>query len=70
MSDAGVEPFLHEFITLGSRPAARSLMQTTTKLQPSHNEFSGYVFKMQANLDPKHRCEGLGTRRVSSRESS
>ncbi|KAH8065961.1 hypothetical protein JL722_353 [Aureococcus anophagefferens] len=60
MSDAGVEPFLDEFISLGSRPAPRTLRarkaeEEKTQLAPTSDEFAGYVFKMQANLDPKHR---------------
>ncbi|KAH8079151.1 hypothetical protein JL720_9411 [Aureococcus anophagefferens] len=60
MSDAGVEPFLDEFISLGSRPAPRTLRarkaeEEKTQLAPTGDEFAGYVFKMQANLDPKHR---------------
>ena len=54
MGDQGVEPFLDEFIDLGSRPASRPLRDDKT-LEPSHSEFAGFVFKMQANLDPKHR---------------
>ena len=57
MSDAGVEPFLDEFIDLGSRPAPRTLLagDADKTLPPTNGEFAGYVFKMQANLDPKHR---------------
>ena len=60
MSDAGVEPFLDEFISLGSRPAPRTLRARKAEderrqLAPTGDEFAGYVFKMQANLDPKHR---------------
>jgi peptide chain release factor 3 len=28
---------------------------TTIKVQPDFDEFTGFVFKLQANLDPKHR---------------
>lgn len=66
MGDQGVEPFLDEFIDLGSRPSARPLRDKTT-LAPSHAEFAGFVFKMQANLDPKHRDCMAYVRVVSGR---
>jgi peptide subunit release factor RF-3 len=35
--------------------SARDAALSTSVVQPSEQEFSGFVFKLQANLDPKHR---------------
>jgi peptide chain release factor 3 len=35
------------------RPGAYN--STLGKIPPTHEEFSGFVFKLQANMDPKHR---------------
>lgn len=63
MSDAGVQPFLKQFLELGARPSPRRVHGAATKagaadsslLQPSDAGFAGFVFKLQANLVPKHR---------------
>jgi len=55
MSDAGVEPFLAEFADIGARPSSRPSRREGSFVTPDRDEFSGFVFKMQANLDPKHR---------------
>jgi peptide chain release factor 3 len=49
----GIENFLKGFIDLCPPPAAR---QSDSGLRPvDHPEFSGFIFKLQANLDPRHR---------------
>lgn len=36
-------------------PAPQARQSTTRKVQPTEPAFSGFVFKIQANMDPKHR---------------
>jgi peptide chain release factor 3 len=53
MTSFGVRPFLDAFLDLAQLPAARSTGQGL--VDPLQPEFSGFVFKLQANMDPKHR---------------
>ena len=53
MNNFGVELFLKKFLHMGSTP--QPMLLSSGKLAPEHPEFSGFVFKLQANLDPKHR---------------
>ena len=53
MTNFGIEPFLDRFVELAPPPLPR---QTATgDLAPDSPEFSGFVFKIQANMDPNHR---------------
>jgi peptide chain release factor 3 len=49
----GVEPFLQEFVELAPPPRPRET--STGILVPHAAEFSAFVFKIQANMDPRHR---------------
>ncbi|QOJ13718.1 MAG: peptide chain release factor 3 [Planctomycetia bacterium] len=49
----GVQMLLDAF--LESSPAPRMRHARGGPIQPDHQAFSGFVFKMQANMDPKHR---------------
>jgi peptide chain release factor 3 len=40
-------------LAYGLQPGARH--STLGDIAPTHEEFSGFVFKLQANMDPKHR---------------
>ncbi|NJL82550.1 MAG: peptide chain release factor 3 [Chloroflexaceae bacterium] len=53
MTNFGVELFLQSFLELATKPAGRNSTRGT--LPPIHPEFTGFVFKLQANMDPKHR---------------
>ena len=50
----GVELFLDEFVKMGPPPTARVDMEHET-IDPSSSVFSAFVFKIQANMDPRHR---------------
>ena len=54
MTNFGVELFLKTFIDLARKPVAR-VSEDDNLIDPSHEEFTGFVFKLQANLDPRHR---------------
>lgn len=49
----GIELFLARFLDLAPRPAARK--SNTGAIEPSQANFSGFIFKIQANMDPQHR---------------
>ncbi|MBI1944305.1 MAG: peptide chain release factor 3 [Deltaproteobacteria bacterium] len=53
MNNFGVEPFLDRFVSLCPPPHARKV--DGAELDPRSPTFSGFVFKIQANMDPRHR---------------
>jgi peptide chain release factor 3 len=53
VTNFGVEPFLDRFVELAPPPAPRKV--STGVLEPAEPRFSGFVFKIQANMDPQHR---------------
>ncbi|MEO6323980.1 MAG: peptide chain release factor 3 [Thermoanaerobaculia bacterium] len=73
MNDFGVEPFLVRFLDLAPAPIARET--ASGRIEPAGDGFSGFVFKIQANMDPAHRdriaflriCSGRFTRGMEVR---
>jgi peptide chain release factor 3 len=65
MTNFGVQLFLDKFLKMGTKPSSRIAVTKTDDnnaddntgnlVAPEHEEFTGFVFKTQANLDPKHR---------------
>jgi peptide chain release factor 3 len=53
LTNFGVEPFLREFLELAPPPAPRE--STLGLVRPTDEQFTGFVFKIQANMDAKHR---------------
>lgn len=53
LSNFGIEPFLAALMELAPAPRPRQSSQGLVK--PTDERFSGIVFKIQANLDPRHR---------------
>lgn len=53
MTNFGVQLFLDAFLDYALKPSPRS--STLGDIPPTHEDFSGFVFKLQANMDPKHR---------------
>jgi len=53
MTNFGVRPFLDNFLALSQGPVARNSFDGP--IIPTRESFSGFVFKLQANMDPKHR---------------
>ena len=64
-NDFGVEPFLKRFLELAPAPLPRKT--TTGLVDPLQPEFSGFVFKIQANMDPAHRDRIAFVRIVSGK---
>ncbi len=64
----GVESFFHEFLRLSAPPAKKN--SSIGLIEPLSNNFSGFIFKIQANMNPAHRdriaflrvCSGKFTR--------
>ena len=53
MTNFGVQPFLEEFIRLAPCPGIRN--SSEGDIDPESEDFSGFVFKIQANMNPTHR---------------
>jgi peptide chain release factor 3 len=65
MTNFGVQLFLDKFCNMGIKPKGRTAKSIKSgaadnepnelTIAPEHDEFTGFIFKTQANLDPKHR---------------
>jgi peptide chain release factor 3 len=74
MNNFGVEPFLGAFIDLCPQPLPRKV-QSGDVIPADADFFTGFVFKIQANMDPQHRdriafvriCSGKFTRGMDVR---
>ena len=53
VNNFGVKELLDTFLKISPAPKPRLLDET--KITPDHKEFTGFVFKIHANMDPKHR---------------
>jgi peptide chain release factor 3 len=53
MTNFGVELFLDTFLDCALKPSSHN--SSIGEVPPTYPEFSGFVFKLQANMDPKHR---------------
>ena len=53
MTNFGIEPFLDRFVDLAPPPRPRQ--SSHGLIAPTLPRFSGFVFKIQANMDPNHR---------------
>lgn len=53
LTNFGVEPFLEDFLPLAPAPLGRE--SSAGVVAPGIEAFTGFVFKVQANMDPRHR---------------
>ena len=53
VNNFGVKELLETFVRISPLPQSREV--TTRIVKPEENKFSGFVFKIHANLDPRHR---------------
>jgi peptide chain release factor 3 len=53
MTNFGVQLFLDAFLNYALKPEGRN--SSSGVMSPTYPEFTGFVFKLQANMDPKHR---------------
>ena len=51
----GVELFLSQFLALAPEPSHRKTNNGEDLVDPANSNFSGFIFKIQANMDPQHR---------------
>jgi peptide chain release factor 3 len=61
----GVELLLNGFLEFSPPPLSRK--SGTTSIEPRNPAFSGFIFKIQANLDPRHRDRMAFIRIVSGK---
>ncbi len=55
LTNFGVEPFLKDFLKLTPTPLAYRDVNSDELVNPQSPDFSGFVFKIQANMDKNHR---------------
>ena len=55
LTNFGVEPFLENFLRLTPTPLARVDSLTGEQVDPCRDEFSAFIFKIQANMNKAHR---------------
>ncbi len=67
VNNFGVDTFLSALVDLAPSPRARQSSQRV--VEPTDEQFTGFVFKIQANMDPKHR-DSMAFLRVCSGEFS
>ena len=65
VNNFGVQLLLEALLQHAPAPAARA--STAGLVQPTRGSFSGFVFKIQANMDPKHRDRVAFVRVVSGK---
>ncbi len=53
LTNFGVEPFLEAFLNITTPPRPRQ--SNLGEINPETNNFSGFIFKIQANMNPTHR---------------
>lgn len=71
MTNFGVQPFLEEFLQLAPKPCIKK--SSVGEVDPESDKFTGFVFKIQANMNPAHRdriafiriCSGRFSRGMS-----
>ncbi|HAT11787.1 MAG TPA: peptide chain release factor 3 [Planctomycetes bacterium] len=69
LTNFGIEPFFDAFVELAPAPSSREVVTTTgsESMDPIAAPFSAYVFKIQANMNPKHRDQMAFIRICSGR---
>jgi peptide chain release factor 3 len=60
VTNFGVQLFLDKFVHMAPAPGSRVTLSPSkgdpaTSVDPASESFSGFVFKIQANMDPRHR---------------
>lgn len=65
MNNFGVQNMLESFLELAPPPAGRINVSADEMMDPEAGGFSGFVFKIQANMNPRHRDRAVFVRIVS-----
>jgi peptide chain release factor 3 len=66
VTNFGVQLFLDDFIKMAPSPTPRRAVDNGA-IEPTGDRFTGFVFKIQANMDPRHRDRVAFVRIVSGR---
>ncbi|KAB1065203.1 peptide chain release factor 3 [Salibacter halophilus] len=53
LNNFGVQELLDKFVNIAPRPLGRE--SDKGLVEPEHDKFSGFIFKIHANIDPNHR---------------
>lgn len=53
LTNFGIQLFLNDFVEMAPAPAA--YVSDVGNIRPNEDTFSGFVFKIQANMNPRHR---------------
>ena len=75
LANFGVREMLNDFVEWAPAPISRQAVTRT--VEPAEEKFSGFIFKIQANMDPKHRdriafmriCSGKYSKGMKMRHS-
>ena len=75
LGNFGVREMLNDFVEWAPAPSERATLER--QVAPDEAKFSGFIFKIQANMDPKHRdriafmriCSGSYTRGMKMRHN-
>lgn len=75
LANFGVREMLNDFVKWAPPPSERATLERT--VAPAEAKFSGFIFKIQANMDPKHRdriafmriCSGSYTQGMKMRHN-
>ena len=65
MNNFGVQNMLESFLELAPPPTGRINVSADEMMDPDAGSFSGFVFKIQANMNPRHRDRAVFVRIVS-----
>lgn len=63
MNNFGVQNMLESFLKMAPAPAGR--VSNGEMIEPNTDQFTGFVFKIQANMNPRHRDRAVFIRIVS-----
>ncbi|MDA8975104.1 peptide chain release factor 3 [Akkermansiaceae bacterium] len=63
MNNFGVQSMLESFLEMAPPPSGRE--SNEVMIEPNADSFSGFVFKIQANMNPRHRDRAVFVRIVS-----
>ncbi|MBW1605387.1 peptide chain release factor 3 [Lactobacillus sp. Sy-1] len=55
LANFGVETFLNAYLDFAPKPGEHENTIDDQEVEPDSNEFSGFIFKIQANMNPRHR---------------
>lgn len=55
VNNFGIKDLLDTFIDIAPTPTPRPRMTDVREVKPEEEKFSGFIFKIHANIDPRHR---------------